>query len=239
MAKNIGVDAAKLAGLQIDQNQKLRNGQMTVSQMEWWLNQTTEMREGLASGELIVSKPILVEREYSNHSWNHSWREENGVIYFLVTSDGTPGPDWIKRLKAKGFQIGDYTKSVLCSPDFKPTFGVATEVAILKGILFSNNDRITKKICNEAERRNLVKPNLEVACFIREKFTDEEIEAMGLWWVVTMHEPVKDSSDDPYLLGVSRDDGGHWLYACSVRPGLRWAHKCGFAFVFSQVSSGN
>ncbi len=38
MTKIIGVDAAKLAGLQIDHLQKLRNGQRTVEQFEWYLN---------------------------------------------------------------------------------------------------------------------------------------------------------------------------------------------------------
>ena len=34
-------------------------------------------------GELTVSEPI------------RSWREEDGVIYFSVTSDGTTGEEWI------------------------------------------------------------------------------------------------------------------------------------------------
>lgn len=70
-----------------------------------------------------------------------SWREEDNVIYFSVTCDGTTGEDWIKRLEGKGFHVGDYAKQVLRSPDFKPTSGVTTEVAVLKGVLFLDNDR--------------------------------------------------------------------------------------------------
>ncbi len=172
--------------------------------------------------ELSVSEPI------------RSWREEDGVIYFSVTSDGTTGEAWIKRLEGNGLRIGDYAKQVLRSPDFKPTNGVVIEVAVLKGKLFEDNDRITKKIRAEADKRKLSKPNAELACLIREKFTDREIEAMGLCWIVAMHEPINDSGGDLRLLGADRDSDGRWLYAY---PDDRWGRDSGFAFAVSQVSS--
>ena len=174
--------------------------------------------------ELSVSKPI------------RSWREEDGVIYFSVTSDGTTGEDWIKRLEGNGFRVGDYVKQVLRSPDFKPTNGVTTEVAVLKGMLFEDNDRITKKIRAEADKRKLSKPNAELACLIREKFTDKEIEAMGLWYIVAMHEPINDSDGDPHLLDANRDGDGRWLYAYYDWPDNWWHRDYGFAFAVSQVS---
>ncbi|MCR4322763.1 MAG: hypothetical protein NUV61_01615 [Candidatus Azambacteria bacterium] len=180
--------------------------------------------------ELSVSEPI------------RSWREEDGVIYFSVTSDGTTGEDWIGRLEGNGFRVGDYAKQVLCSPDFKPTNGV-TEIAVLRGMLFADNERITKKIRAYAEafktpdKRKLSKPNAEIACLVREKFTDKEIEEMGLWYIVAMHEPLSDSDGDPDLLGASRYGGGRWLDACYDRPDSRWRRDGGFAFAVSQVSS--
>ncbi len=175
--------------------------------------------------ELSVSEPT------------RSWREQDGVIYFSVTSDGTTGEDWIPRLESKGFRVGDDAKQVLRSPDFKPTSGVTTEVAILKGMLFEDNNRITKNIRAEADKRKLSKPNAELACFIREKFTDKEIEAMGLWYIVAMHEPINVSGGGPSLLGASRSDFGRWLRAFYDRPDFRWFRERGFAFVVSQVSS--
>jgi hypothetical protein len=175
--------------------------------------------------ELSVSEPT------------RSWREEDGVIYFSVTSDGTTGEDWITRLESKGFRVGDYAKQVLRSPDFKPTNGVTTEVAVLKGMLFEDHSRITSKIRAEGALRKLVVPNAELACLIREKFTDKEIEAMGLWWIVVMHEPINDSGGDPSLLYADRCDVGRWLNAYYDRPDGRWDRGCGFAFAVSQVSS--
>jgi len=165
------------------------------------------------------------------------WREQDGVIYFSVTSDGTTGEVWIKRLEGKGFRASNYAKSLLRSPDFKSTNGVTYEVAVLKGMLFKDNDRIMKKIRVEADKRKLTKPNVEVACLIREKFTDKELEAMGLWWIVVMHEPIKDSDGDPNLLDVNRNDNGQWLNAYYDNPDNRWNRDNGFAFVASQLTS--
>src|SRR3989338_9939901 len=122
-----------------------------------------------------------------------SWREEDGVIYFSVESDGTTGEDWIKRLEGNCFRVGGYAKQPLRTPSFKPTSGMTTEVAVLKGMLFEDQSRITKKIRAEADKRKLGKPNAELACLISEKFTDKEIESMGLWNIVAMHEPINDS----------------------------------------------
>ncbi len=165
------------------------------------------------------------------------WTEKDGVIRFSVTSDGTTGEQWIARLESKGFRVSDYAKSILRSKSFKPTSGVTTEIAVLKREIFSDNDRITKNIRKEAKNRKLSTPNAEIACLIREKFSDKELEAMGLYWIVAMHEPIKDSDGDPLLLSVDRGDGGSWLSAYYGSPGYEWDRSSGFAFVVSQVSS--
>ena len=182
----------------------------------------------LLRGELVVSEP------------ERCWREQDGVIYFSVTSDGATGEEWIVRLESKGFRVDDCTKGILCSPDFKPTNGT-TEVAVLKGMLFNEDERITNNIRAKAhageftQGRELSDPNAELACLIREKFLDEEIESMGLWVIVAMHEPIKDSGGNPDLLYAYRRGDGGWLYACWVDPYYRWSRDRGFAFSLSQV----
>lgn len=162
-----------------------------------------------------------------------SWREEDGVIYFSVTSDGTTGEDWIKRLEDNCFRVGDYAEQVLRSPDFKPTSGVTTEIAVLKGTLFEDQDRNTPMIYAEADKRKLSMPNAEVACLIREKFTDEDIQSMGLWHIAAMHEPIDDYGGDPYFLGARRE--GRLLYTYFHQgPALRWRRDHGFAFAVSE-----
>lgn len=165
----------------------------------------------------------------------HCWREQDGVICFSVTSDGTTGPEWIRRFEEEGFRVDDYAKSMLCSPDFKPTNGIKTEIAVLKGRLFKSDSRTTEKFCAEAGRRHLTKPNAEVACLIREIFLDKEIEAMGVARIVVMHEPIKDSDGDSNFLGVRRDGAGCCLDAFHSSADEWWEASSGFAFVVPQA----
>ncbi len=181
--------------------------------------------EKFLRGEVTVSQPAC------------RWRELDGVIYFSVTSDGTTGPEWINRLDQKGFRLNQYSKSVLNSVDFKSTTGVTTEIAVLKGMLFSDENRTTKKIRAEADQRKLGKPNAEVGCLIRENFSDEQIEAMNLWGIIAMHDPINDSDGDPLLLGAYRDNDGRRLNAYFVSPGHGWDRGNGFAFAVSQSST--
>ena len=205
----------------------MKYGELTLRQIQAIVNKLggVEGVKRFLRDELSVSEPI------------RSWRQEDGVIYFSVTSDGTTGEDWIKRLEGNGFRVGaytDYTEQVLRSPSFRPTSGVTTEVAVLKGTLFTDNDRITKKIRAEADKRKLGRPEPELTCLIREKFADKDIEAMGLIWIVAMHEPINDSGGDPCLLGADRDGGGRWLRAYYGNPVSRRSRGHGFAFAVSQ-----
>lgn len=205
----------------------------------------SDLLEKLASGEgpawlaefkkFLDRKPCWVPAQAVSVSASSSrlWREENGIIRFSVTSDGTTGEAWITRLEGKGFRVGDYAKSVLRSKSFKPTSGITTEVAVLKGDTFSDDDLITAKIRKEAKRRKWSKPHAEVACLIREKFSDEEIAAMGLGWIVTMHEPISDYVGSLSLLGANRYGDGRRLNACKGRPEDKWSRDGGLAFAVS------
>jgi hypothetical protein len=214
---------------QINELKDFTRGQLDAALMKIGQDVGMGTADGIRAflaGKLVVSEPA------------RRWREQDGVIYFtLPPTDNTTGEEWIKRLESKGFRIGDYAKSILRSQDFKPTNGVIYEIAVLKGMLFEDNDRITKKIRTEADKRKLTKPNVEAACLIRENFSDEEIEAMGPRWIIVMHEPIKDSDGDPHLLDVNRRGGGRWLNAYFDGPGDRWGRGDGFAFVVSQVGS--
>ncbi|MBP9669511.1 MAG: hypothetical protein KBE09_04455 [Candidatus Pacebacteria bacterium] len=170
-------------------------------------------------------------------SAQHDWHEKEGVVYFSVTSDGTTGEQWIQRLEDNGFRVGDYAKQVLLHPNFNPTKNLASDVAILKGTLFEDNERCTEKIRAEAARRRLSAPQAELACLIREKFTDDDIDAMGLSYIVAMHEPISDAAGLPRLLNADRSHDGRWLYAHGDRPDRIRDRDFGFAFVVSKASS--
>jgi len=154
------------------------------------------------------------------------WTDKDGVISLEVTSDSTIGREWIAYMEKKGIKLAKPAKDVLRSPQFKPTNGVTSRVKILKAELFSRNDLIAEVIRAEAEKRKLKKPNAEIACLFRKKFTNEEIEAMGLCDIIVMHEPISSN-----LLSVFRHPTGPWMGASYDGPDCTFYPEDGFAFV--------
>src|SRR6185369_4465082 len=98
-------------------------------------------------------------------------------------------PDWIKRLEGKGIPISKSARFFLNSLDFKPTTNVVNNIAVLKGELFTDGNRIITNICAEGDRQKFSKPAMEVACQISEMLMDNEIKEMGLDVITVMHTP--------------------------------------------------
>jgi hypothetical protein len=160
-----------------------------------------------------------------------SWREEHGIIYLTVTSDGTTGEEWISRIERKGLRMGRCAKSILCSTAFIPTSGTVYRIAVLKGSLFFDRERRTSNIRTKASKRGFIKPHPEVACLIRDALSDNDINAMGLWHIVAMHDPIRDYNGNPYLLDAYRVGIGCWLDACRISTDGMWGRDYGFAFL--------
>ncbi len=163
--------------------------------------------------------------------------DDEGNIHFTLTSNGFTREQWEQHLERRGWRIGDYARQVLRRATEAPTNGVTYDIVVRPGKKISDSDRITKKIRAAADKKGWLKPHWEVACLIRDTFTDKELEVMGLWYIITMHEPIKDSGGDPRLLSSSRLDGGRWLSAFYVRPDACWRDDGGFAFAVPQVGS--
>lgn len=165
------------------------------------------------------------------------WIEKDGIIYLtLAPSDGTTGTEWINRLKDNGHKVPGYEEYLLKSDDFKPTTGVTYNLAIIKGEKFEDSIRTAENVRAFASKKSFARPDAEVACLIREQISNEELEEMGLMWIVVMHEPINDSDGVPLLLSPNRR-GGSWLSACWDSSDSQWRRGLGFAFVASQVSA--
>lgn len=134
------------------------------------------------------------------------------------------------------YRVSSWAQDVL--KQVKYTNGITYEIAIIKGEEFKDySNRTTEKIRAEALKRGYTTPPAEIGPLLREALTDEEIEKMGLWYVVAMHEPIKDSDGDLRLLYVIRYDAGPWLNTYYDDPGEPLGADGGFAFVVSQVGA--
>ncbi|KKR19846.1 MAG: hypothetical protein UT50_C0028G0008 [Candidatus Moranbacteria bacterium GW2011_GWA2_39_41] len=119
------------------------------------------------------------------------WREQNSILYFAVTSHGRTASQWIKYFGKR--ILPDFVMEMLKSPEFRPTNGVTTEVAVLRGSLYNGRGDLTaKKMFIEGERRKLERPSAEIACLIAEMFQSDEItHEMRLSGIIVMHAPIK------------------------------------------------
>jgi len=157
------------------------------------------------------------------------WVEENDIIYFSVMSDGTTGEGWIARLEANDYRVGDDAKHMLLSKDFKPTSGVVTKIAVIKkdknvNVVFGKGIRAL------ATEHNFGVLNAEVACLIRDKFTDREICEMDLATIFVEHEHIKNLHGDPCLFYVTGDGVGRYLCSYCGPLYARSFARSGFAF---------
>ncbi len=159
------------------------------------------------------------------------WREENGIIYFSVTTNGLTGNEWIERLESKQFGILGYAKHILISEDFKPAEpGKEIEVVVLRGNLFQNRERMTGVIRRKASEMGLETPNVEIACLIREKYPVQGLGVMYPRLIVVMHEPII-YAGIPFNLKTDYDDGVSHIGASTCFKDYLWRHDISFAFV--------
>lgn len=175
-------------------------------------------------------KAVQTAKDSTQKRWS---MDADGNLVFTVTSDGTTGPEWIARLETKCFRLGDWTKFILLSKDFKPTSGILYRLVAIKGTAFEEFELTNKNIRARAKKTKWQTPNAEVACLLRENFSDEELKAMGVWYLVAMHEPIDDSVGLPLLLNASRFGGASWLNASCAEPDDEWRGNGAFVFVLS------
>jgi hypothetical protein len=155
---------------------------------------------------------------------NRFWREENGVIYFSVNHNKEANyRGWIERLIRKEFAVENRVETMLSMVNMP--LDEVSKVAILKGELFTDDERCFEKIYTEAHRCGLIKPSAMISCPIREALAKEDMKAMGLRRIVIM-QPI-----DGRLLCIHQEINASWLATCQYNTGFMWSKDTGFAFV--------
>lgn len=166
------------------------------------------------------------------------WTEVDGVIRFSLTSDGSTGREWITRLEKQGHRVEGHARRIILSKHFKPNRDFTYEVVVLKGTQFSDEDRTYENILKEAEAREFIVPPMQLVCLIRQKFSNEELRAMGFVMICVMHRKIKDFNLSNFLFDVD-DFNGSALDMYPVPGGTRgfeaYPYKTfGFAFISSR-----
>lgn len=158
---------------------------------------------------------------------------KNSIISFsLPPTDGSLFAQWPYHFeKVKKKRIDAYVKQWILSPEFKTTTGKIYNIKIVKGELLTNENRTDKGVRQEAERRKLLTPSVEMACLIRYYFTDEELIKIGLGRLMVMHQPFKDSGGDMVTLEINCYKKIELLEGYIDDPRRPYFDRgCGFAF---------
>ncbi|OHA91128.1 MAG: hypothetical protein A2758_01465 [Candidatus Zambryskibacteria bacterium RIFCSPHIGHO2_01_FULL_49_18] len=151
-----------------------------------------------------------------------------------VTSDGVSGKDGIKDLEKARYNVGDWVKDVMKQKVYVVTNGKVYKPVVLKGEDFTDDERVTSNIRKVAEEMKLVTPPAQLARLLRKSVSDEELEQMGLYALIVMHQPITGSGGFPNVLGLYRNDEGRWLNAYFGHAGHRWYRDLGFVFLAPQ-----
>ena len=167
------------------------------------------------------------------------WTEENGVITLEVTSDGKTGPEWIEWLKKTGYLISERVEKLVCTPGYLvPTTGARTIVKILRRELFIGRSTDLSKIRYFAKTRMACgNASPEVACLLREKLVNMELEIMSLSRIAVVSAVFGDRGEPPtaseFILTIDdRLDGLSMLIGTGQR-----LDADGYAFTYSPSKS--
>lgn len=159
-----------------------------------------------------------------------------------LTASGRTGKQWVKHLEKNKYRINSYAKDLILSDEFaaaRAEKGTEYEIAVVPGKDMYENSATTASIKEKAATKGWTLPTPEIALLMREALSDEEIEALGVWYVATLHDPTKDAVGDPSVLCSDRLVGGRGVDACWDRPGGRWDTRGAFAFVVPASTSSS
>jgi hypothetical protein len=123
------------------------------------------------------------------------------LVTFKVSSTGKTGKEWIEYFAAKEIAVLDRAKEIVLSEEFLPSKKDAKyNVVIIKGDSFCHQDVKRRRVLAEAKRRGYKIPPFELACLIRDKFTNGDIELLGLRKIIVMHKPPAKKHDNDWCL---------------------------------------
>ncbi len=165
-------------------------------------------------------------------------RNEHGHAILTITGLDLAGSDEVKRLRAANYRVGGYAKSCFTSAKkdgydklHRLEAGKVYKIALVPGKeIESASERSTANLRKLGEKYGYEKPLAGIIPRIREVLSDEQMKALGIWYVAALHDPIKDSDGSPSALRVNRYDDGRWVGADWGDPVPGWRVAGAFAF---------
>ncbi len=194
---------------------------------------------GLTAGQLnaIVKKLgghenalRFLRGELAVSEMKKEWRDEEDVIRFTVRSTGDDGVQWASRLERKDFPISRGAREILGSKSGRFTKGLYFDVAVFKARCFGQTSISRLEVLEQSFAWKFDPPTVELACLIRDKFSNTEIRKMGFRSIFVMNSIMVPTS--PILsveaFGSKPSDSG--IGICT-NENFKGDSASGFAFI--------
>lgn len=165
-------------------------------------------------------------------------RNEHGHIVIAFAGLDLTGEQEIKRLLSAGYRVSDSAKSCFTSTaddSYDKRYRLVADrlyrVALVPGReIPRDSDRSTAALRKLGREYGYGKPLGGHIPRTREAVSDTQMEEMGIRYIASLHDPIKDSDGNPDVLIVDRIDDGQWVHTCWDDPGDRWYDDGAFAF---------
>jgi len=211
MANAVILPGERLAGLSADLFHKLQAGSLTLDEFALFTQR---------------KNPFVFERN------------EHGHVIITFTGLDLTGAQEILRLEAAEYRVGDYAKSCFTSTaddgydkNHRLVAGQLYKVALVPGKeIERQSDRTTENLRKLGLKYGYGKPLGGHVPRIRESVSDKQMEEMGIVYVASLHEPIKDSDGYPSVLNADRSDAGRWVNTSWDYPDPQWNDHGAFAF---------
>lgn len=170
--------------------------------------------------------------------------ERNEHRHVLITFIGTclTGAQEGVRLASGGYQFSSHAKSCFES---RNADSYDTKHRLVAGQIYTVALVPAKEISRDCDRSpaNLRKVVMEKYKYgkplgghiprIRETISDKQMEDMGIWEIIGLHDPIK-CGNDRLMLRARRGNDGPWVSVCWDSPGFLWHEDAAYEFpVFS------
>jgi len=169
-------------------------------------------------------------------------RNEHGHVVLTLTGLDLMGVAEIERLEAGSYRVGNYAKSCFLSTredsydkHHRLAAGHIYKVALMPGKeIERDSDRTTANLRKRGmEHYGYGKPLGGFIPRVRETLSDKQMEELGIWYAVALHDPITDSGGNPGVLNAGRGDGGQWVHTCWGELAYQWLGIGAFVFLVS------
>lgn len=163
----------------------------------------------------------------------HTINSTNNVISLSVTSNGEKDSEWLNNEYPGKPRLKPDVKRQLGN-SFKTTNGINYEIVVLKSTILPSSLRDINVIQKLAKSYRLANLNKEMVLLLRSKYSNQDLEKMGLNSLIYMTELFYNDFGQLRLFKNGSYNHGDWLSTCGAYES--WDNFGGFAFLGSIFS---